>query len=178
LSDPRDEIWSANYKLWYDSEYNAERSDRLISRWQAVDDLTKVIVALTTSGSVVAGWALWSTSSFKVFWAVLAGTGAVLSIVSSSLGVPARLKDWSQSKADFSKVAIELQKLRLHMRVNPQFDVDKTLAAVDDLRAQFGDAVRRMRNDFLDTQSLREHCQTVVDKRVADDKQDQPGGQT
>ena len=162
MTDPRDEIWSAVYRLWYDTEYNAELSDRLVSRWQSFDDIGKVVVSLTASGSVIAGWALWAQGGFKHLWALLAGTGAVLSIVSSALGVPERLKSWGQSKGDFRTLAIQCQTLRLAIRVNPQFDVQQVVSSFEDLHKRFGETVGRMRNDFLDTTRLRLSCQAVV----------------
>lgn len=170
MTDPRDEVWAAVYRLWYDAEYNAELSERLVDRWQSFDDLSKVIVSLTATGSVVAGWALWAQGGFKHLWAVLAGVGAIISIVSSALGVPERLKVWAQSKGEFRAQAIRCQALRLAMRVDPQFDVREILGAFEDIRARFGETVGRLPSDILDTGRLRKACQSAVDELVKDEQ--------
>lgn len=170
MTDPRDEVWAAVYRLWYDAEYNAELSERLVDRWQSFDDFTKVIVSLTASGSVVAGWALWAQGGFKHLWAVLAASGAAISIVSSALGVPERVKIWAQSKGEFRAQAIRCQALRLAMRVDPQFEVREIVGAFEDIRARFGESVGRLPSDILDTGRLRRACQAAVDELVTDER--------
>ena len=169
MADARDEMWSVAYELWYDTEYNAELSDRLVSRWQVFDDFAKVVVALTASGSVLAGWTLWMQSGFKYMWAVLAGAGAVLSIVSTALGVPQRLKSWGQCKSDFRALAIGCQTLRVGMRVNPQFDVQQQLDSYNEVLKRFGETVGRMPNDFLETRKLQLNCQARVNTIVGEE---------
>jgi len=87
--DSRDEMWAVVYETWYDAGYNLEVATRMVDRTKATDDVTKVLVAVTASGSVVAGWALWSTEGFSIAWTCIAGFAALLSIVHGTLGIPA-----------------------------------------------------------------------------------------
>ena len=63
--DPRDRVWNAAYYLWYDTKYNAELGSRMVDRLKAIDDVTKVLVALTASGSAVAGRSLRAVAHFS-----------------------------------------------------------------------------------------------------------------
>lgn len=64
--DPRDKLWEATYKTYFES-FNMEiAAQNLIDRWQIVDELTKVLVALTASGSAVAGWTMWNNPNLKI----------------------------------------------------------------------------------------------------------------
>jgi hypothetical protein len=51
--DPRDELWNAAFNTYYDAYYEEIAADKMISRWQILDELTKVLVALTASGSAM-----------------------------------------------------------------------------------------------------------------------------
>ena len=123
--DPRDELWNATYDTLYFTYYNEILCDTLVRRWQITDDLTKVLVALTASGSAISGWALWSDQRFQFLWVGIAGFAALLSIVHSALGVPSRLKDWGDSKRRFASLRIELETFQYRMRVNPEFSTEE-----------------------------------------------------
>ncbi len=66
--DARDIIWDKVFEVFYDSYYYEMLSNKLISKWLAIDEITKVLVAITTSGSAIAGWALWNKEGFQYIW--------------------------------------------------------------------------------------------------------------
>ena len=131
-----DELWRATFYTYYDCFYNELVADRLIDRWQLVDDCTKVLVAITASTSALSGWALWSQPGYKVFWMTLAGLSALLAIVHTSLTVAHRLRDWGEIKRSFAGLRIELETLRFRMR----FDFEAT---VKDFKNEFKEYRRR-----------------------------------
>ena len=106
--DPRDELWNAIFETYYDALYNEILADKLIARWQIVDEFTKVIVALTASGSAIAGWSLWAQPGYQGLWECLAARAAVLSIVHASLSVAERLKDAGEIRRAFAGLRIDL----------------------------------------------------------------------
>lgn len=167
--DSRDQIWAAVYDTWYRCAYNRLLADRLVGRWQSIDDVTKVVVALTASGSVVAGWALWTQSGFRLVWLGLAGLGAILSIINSALGVPSRLKDWANSKSQFGLLEIELETCRWQMRIDPDFSIEDYSKRYEEFRKRFGEAVNQLRSDFLATARLAQACQRDLDERLNQD---------
>jgi hypothetical protein len=164
--DPRDELWNATYNTYYDSYYEEIAADTIINRWQLVDEYTKVLVALTVSGSAVSGWSLWSNPRFKIIWIILAGLGAVLAIVHSALGVPGRLKDWGESKRWFAMLRIDMETFMYRMRVNPDFSVDDFTNDFVEYRRRFGEGHQRIKNDILWKKGLEFKAQKELDKRL------------
>lgn len=122
IEDPRDELWNAAFRAYYDSYYEELVAAAMISRWEPLDDLTKVLVALTASGSAVTGWVLWQHPGFRTAWAVLAGCAAVLSILSGALRVSSRVKDWGDVWRKLAPVRVDFEALRDRMRVNSNFN--------------------------------------------------------
>jgi hypothetical protein len=161
--DLRDRLWKSAYYLWYNSSYNAELASRMVDRLKTIDDVTKVLVALTASGSAVAGWNLWSKSGFDLGWAALAGTGAVLAIVHGSLGIPARLKDWLEAKKDFLGLRSTVDALRSKMTNHPDFDPAEIEKLIADSAARFGEYEGRIPSDFFATARLKSQCQENID---------------
>ncbi len=65
VADPRDQLWKVAFYTYYQAYYVEMLISALIDRWQIVDETTKVLVALTASGSVVSGWVLWTQPHFR-----------------------------------------------------------------------------------------------------------------
>lgn len=161
-SDPRDEIWAAVWKDMYDAQYQYVLATKLVSRWRFFDDVTKVLVALTASGSAIAGWSLWKDEGYKVVWACVAGTGALIAIFHSSLGVPARVKSWTESWKSFARISSDFETLLAQMRIEPGFDVKAMTQQWMEIRKRHTDAVSQVDFDFLTTRGLRVAAQQEV----------------
>ena len=164
--DPRDEVWSTVFETWYLAAYNELVSGEVVRRWQFYDDATKVLVALTASGSAISGWVLWNDPYYKYIWLLLAGFSAVLSIVSSALGVPSRLKDWGDIKRGLSMLEIELGTFRSRMRINPEFNVEQFTKEYVEFRRRYGEIAQRMKSDLLATKKLSSRCQAMLDEQL------------
>ncbi len=147
--------------------------DRIINRWQIVDELTKVLVALTASGSALSGWALWSNPQFKIIWVVLAGLGAILAIFHSTLGVPGRLKDWGECKRWFAMLRIDLETFRHRMTFNPEFSVNDFTDDFVEYRRRYGEGIQRIKNDILWTKSLEIKAQAELNERLKNKNHEQ-----
>jgi hypothetical protein len=166
-TDLRDAIWNSAYYLWYDATYNAELATRMVDRLKLVDDVTKVLVAVTATGSAIAGWNLWSRSGFDYAWATLAGAGALLAIVHGSLGISARLKDWLEMKKDFLNLRVAVSALRDNMAHHPDFEAQRVDEALSGLKVKFGECEGRIPSDFFATSKLKLECQDRVDADIA-----------
>jgi hypothetical protein len=164
--NPRDTIWEKVFETYYDSYFCELVADKLVSRWQATDDITKLLVALTASGSAVSGWAFWQDSTLKWAWAAVAGVGALLSIEHASLGVSGRLKDWQDIKRDFSWLRVNLETFRQRMEIDPQFPIKEFTDEHAEYRRQLGDLVPRQKNDILRTRSLRRSAQSELNQAL------------
>ncbi len=121
--DPRAKLWQATFETYYDSYFQELSANRLLERWERFDDATKVLVALTASGSAIAGWTLWNEPGLKYVWATLAGSAAVMSVVHAALKVPERLARHFDSKSEFSGLRIALETFRHQMQIFPDYSV-------------------------------------------------------
>lgn len=169
--DVRDQIWKVAYLTWYDSAYNLELASRMVDRLKAIDDITKTLVALTASGSAVAGWQVWKNGGFDAAWALLAGLAAVLSICHGSLSISGRLKEWLETKRDFTSIEVDLKSFRYSMEIDPNFDVPKFQGKLDEFRTRFGEAVSRIPSDFFATSRLKLRCQVNLNARISGRKE-------
>jgi hypothetical protein len=104
-----DLFWQPTYEIFYAAYYRELASEALIARWQTIDIATAILVGLTTSGSAVAGWALWSTDSGKVIWVSIAGVASVASIVHGVMAVPGRVKTEEGVRRVFSALRVDLE---------------------------------------------------------------------
>lgn len=166
--DPRDQIWEATYETYYAAFYEELVSDSLINRWQWLDEITKVLVALTASGSAISGWALWNQPEFRYLWAFLAGLSAILAIAHTALDVPGRLRDHGDTRRFFSGLRIDLETFRYRMKVNAEFPVEQFTGELVEYRRRFGEGNNQLRSDILLTNDLREKCQSELNQRLGD----------
>ncbi len=164
--DPRDELWNAAFNTYYDAYYEEIAADKMINRWQILDEITKVLVAFTASGSAISGWALWSNQNFKYIWLILAGAGAVLALTHSTLGVSGRLKDWGEIKRWFATIRIDLETFRYRMTVDPEFPVDNFTKEFIDYRRRYGEGIQRLKNDIFRSNRLEKKAQSELNERL------------
>jgi hypothetical protein len=164
--DPRDAIWEKSFETYYQAYFFETLADRLIDRWQMTDEITKVVVALTATGSAVAGWALWQHEDLKLVWALFAGVAAVISIIHAALGVPGKLKDWEDFKRTFVALRVKLETFRHRMEIDPNFSVEDFTNDYTSMREEFGELVPRQKNDILRTRALRVSVQRDLNKKL------------
>ncbi len=167
-ADPRDELWQVSFETYYDAYFQELVADGLINDWQRVDEITRLLVALTASGSAVSGWALWTEPHFRLAWVFLAGAAAVLAIVHATLGVSGRLKDQGELKRRFSGLRTDLETFRYRMRVNRDFPLADFSAEFAEFRRRYSDAVQLLKNDLLETRAFDTRCQGVLNERLRD----------
>jgi hypothetical protein len=82
-------------------------ADRL--EWSKWWNLTfEIIIAIGTSG-VIAGWAIWSSTTFgKYFWPGFAGFVAVLTILKPILQLPLRIERYSKLWSGYNELAFDI----------------------------------------------------------------------
>ena len=164
--DPRDELWHAVYHTYYECYWREFVSDKMISGWEVVDVITKALVAVTASGSAVAGWQLWSQAGLQEVWAGLAGFAAIVAIVHAALGVPRRLADWGEVKRIFAGLRVDLETLRHRMRINPGFPVEDFTQEYVRYRQGYKDGIQLIKNDILLTRRVRQKSQADVNRHL------------
>lgn len=172
--DSRDALWAAASKTWFMIAFNEAFTEAVAGRWKVFDDVSKVIIALTASGSAVAGWALWQMPDYRTAWLVAAGAGAVLAILSTALGVAARLKDWDDSRREFSVLQNDVGTFRDRMRITPDFDVVTITKEYVEFRRRYGEVAQRLRHDLLATTRLKNACQDRITALAVQEGWEQP----
>jgi len=167
--EAREELWRASFDTYYDSLFEEITADSLITRWASVDEITKVLVMLTVSGSAVSGWALWNQPGYRVFWLVLSGVAALLSVVHTALGIPGRIKMHAEDKRRFASLRTDLETFRFRMRVQQDvFDVDQFMAEFLKYRKRYSENVQSLGNDIVRTSRFELKMQAEVNERLKD----------
>jgi len=166
-TDPRGELWVASFETYYDAFYEERLADALINKWGQLDDFTKIIVALTASGSAISGWALWGEQGWKIIWLACSGLAALLSIVHTALAVPNRIKAHADDKRRFAQLRTSLETFRYRLKVE-QFDAEMFNKEFVDFRKVYGDDISLLNNDTFRTRRFEMKIQMQVNEQVAD----------
>lgn len=165
--DDQNKLWNAVYNTYCDSYWYELMCEALVRRWLSFDDLSKILVAATASGSVISGWALWTEPAFRWVWVPIAGFSAIMAIVHTSLAVPRRVADHGEAKRRFTGLRIDLETLRYRMCVSPGVSPDDFTSEFTDLRNCFRDSVQLLKDDVLATGRLKNKVQDEVIRRLA-----------
>jgi len=165
--DKRDGIWNKVFEIFYDSFYFELLSSKIASKWLFVDEITKILVAITTSGSAIAGWSLWNKEGFQFIWIFLAGTGALLSVLHATLNVSNRVKEWTDMKRKFSSLKIECETNRGIMEMNPEFEIESHTNFYIEKKRVYGELYSNLPNDFLISKKFRINIQEEVNHSIS-----------
>ena len=105
-------IWEYIIEAFYDTFYEELMSEELSGRYETIDTVTSFMVAVTASGSAIAGWSLWNQPNWKPIWAIIAGIVFVLSISHGILGVTSRVKEQEELRREFLQLRLDFEKFR------------------------------------------------------------------
>lgn len=155
----RDEVWNATWDTFYDSYYHVILFEKLSKRWQTVDFVTKLLVAITTSSSAIAGWSLWNDDDFKIIWIILAGLASFISIVHTILNVNEKVKKYSDLSNKMSLIKHDFESLQNEMKIYPDFNVDSFFTKLEILRDKYINTLENHSIDFLTTDKIRNESQ-------------------
>jgi hypothetical protein len=167
--DSRDQLWEATFDTYYNSFYQELLSDELLIRWQRVDDIAKLLVALFAGSSAITGLVNFYASTLNLEWAwpVLTGFAALVAIVHKELAVPFRLRDHGENKRSFSALRLDLETFRYLMKIDANFAVDEFTKKFEEFRKRYSEEYRRLRVDSFVTTRLRASCQSELDEKIA-----------
>lgn len=172
--ESRDKVWEKSFVTYYDCYFEEMISESLVYRWGVLDDITKVLVALTASSSVVAGWTLWNVDGFKIVWLILAGFAAFLSIIHATLNVQSKVKEWEGLKKEFTELRINIETFRHKMEIDPEFDIEEFTQEFESQRSKFAGLMKRLNGDITRTKGFELKIQGKLNLRLSD--QIQNGG--
>jgi hypothetical protein len=94
VTDPeRLSRWEEAFRYYSLAYYYELLASALTRRWDRCGSGISFVIALTSSGSAISGWAVWHQNVVgSIVWAVLVGVAAVLSIIQSRLNVQSHIK--------------------------------------------------------------------------------------
>jgi len=164
--DSRDFLWNATFKVLYYSYYEELLAENLIKKWGILDCISKVLIAFTSTGSAIAGWALWQSEGFKSLWFIIAGLAAIFSILHSTLGVSNKLKEFGDRRRYFSSLRIELETFRHFMEIFPNFDLNKYSDKYENYRKLYSAGISNSPDDFLRTKKLETLVQDQLNYKI------------
>lgn len=145
----KDQLWDQVFDTLYESYFQELFSDYLVSRWRMIDDIAKVLIAITATGSAVSAWPLWAAPEGRVIWTIIAGFTSLTAIIHASLGVPAKLSQWVEIKQHFISLRIDLETLQHNMAIDPDFNLDEKVMLYNEMRKRYRDGMMRLQNDWF-----------------------------
>jgi hypothetical protein len=122
-------------------------------------------VAITATGSGVAGWQLWQQPGYQTLWAFMAGFVSVLAFVHGFLNASSRIKYWSDAKARAALLRHGFQTLRYRVNLEPA-KAQEFNAEYLEYAARYADFEASVKNsDFFLSPWLRNHVQEELNKK-------------
>jgi hypothetical protein len=128
-------------------------AESVVTRWQKIDLTVAILVAITASGSAIAGWSLWSEPGWKSLWVMIAGGTALISAVHGAAAIPTRIKEQEEIRRKFSGLRTGLQTFRQELKLG--VDGDTARKEFLELRRKLEDSVASSRKDIALTHSLQ-----------------------
>ncbi|MEY2482469.1 MAG: hypothetical protein QOK24_997 [Verrucomicrobiota bacterium] len=166
-TDPRTALYHECWKAYYNAYYSHLLADLVAGRWQTLDQIAKLLVALFSTGSAVAGWSFWTANTGgKMTWAVCAGVATVLSIVQSALAVSDRLKTMLESRGRMLRIRLQFETLFSGMRLDPEFDVVKVREKFATLQQEYVEAAAQMPKDWIYTSRDEANVQKTLNQKL------------
>ncbi len=161
-SRPIDLFWAPSWETLYQSYFHELSAESVVTRWQKIDLVVAILVAITASGSAIAGWSLWSEPGWKTLWVAIAGGAALISAVHGAAAIPTRIKEQEEIRRKFSGLRTGLQTFRQELTLG--VDGDAARKEYHELRRKFEESVANSRRDMALTENLQLLVQNRVDK--------------
>lgn len=172
LDYQRDQLWESSFTTYYDVYYEELLAEGSAKRWQYIDEVVRVLVAITASGLAVSAWTLWNHEGLRFLWSFLAGAIAVLSIAHAVMEGTRRVRDFSSTHRSLAHLRVDLETFRQRLQLDPEFDVDKYIQEFVALRGRFAESIDRARNDILEGGRFRALCQRRLNECLVHEIQD------
>lgn len=151
----RQAIENDAYLTWYNSKYQELICSKLFGRWQTTDTFVQIGIALTASGSAIAGWQLWELKEMKIIWAIISGLISILAICHKVFGVTNKIKTWSESSKAYSMIKNQLEILRYDINTSFDKNTDNIHKKLREIKTSYAEEdPKTPNNDLWLTKSL------------------------
>ena len=151
-----------SWKLYYRCEYQMAKLDMLGERWMHFDVPIRWLVAITATGSVVAGFAFWETSPGRIVWGSIAVLAAVGSITHGVLDTPGRIKSLQNELNTFSSLALDAEDLYSRLNASTDINLGEAEEEFQALRKRYNEGKISLKRDYLLTKKIRYRAKASV----------------
>jgi hypothetical protein len=162
----RDQLWRVSAETFYKVYYSESLTSALIKLWERWDEVAKFVIAITATTSVVSGWTLWNLPNFKIIWSIIAGLGAIFTILRANLKVPDRLRDLISVAQHLKGLRINLETFRYKMELDPNFVIEEFNDEFLGYRDQYSEDSQQLQNDIFLTKKRRIKVQEELDAEL------------
>jgi hypothetical protein len=154
--------WEETFRYYSLAYYYELLASALTRRWDRWGSGMGFVIALTSSGSAISGWAVWNQNiAGSIVWAVLVGIAAVLSIVQSQLNIRSHIKAQRRLRKRFSGIRNALQITLFDIVAGHDLaGIDKQLRTQ---RTRYFALAASIDPDFAETSALRERVRADRD---------------
>jgi hypothetical protein len=155
-----EELWSSGHTDHYACTYEEAVAEFLVSRWRLLDTVSKFLTAFTASGSSIAAWAIWASSTNgAIGWAVISGVAAVIALIHLSFGISDRIKEDTLIFATFQQLRLDLEIFQKKMLLRQNETLTAYINDYMDIAGKFGKAHALKRPDFFLTNKRQQIIQ-------------------
>jgi hypothetical protein len=103
--------WKDSFRYYRLAYYYELLASTLARRWDRWQSGINFLIALTSSSSMISGFAYWKSGVGRGIWAVLAVAASVLSIFQSTFNIESRIKKQRLLRKQFSQIRTALQRV-------------------------------------------------------------------
>lgn len=136
MSDNRDTshpVWDV-YDLYRTAKFNAMYYSIKLNRYSWLNSCTEIILAITTSSSVVAALWLWDTPIGKQIWKVLLVISAFLAVSKPIIKLTEKIRKYDEILAGYRTLEHDLMKITVLINQSMSYEKihrSKLLEAID-----------------------------------------------
>jgi hypothetical protein len=167
MTDPRDLIWDSAFEIYYKTYYEEILFDRLTKRMQRIDAGARYLIAVTASGSAIAGLSFWQNDQFKIIWAIISVLTALIAIAHSTQSIPKQLKEYMKAGGVAVSLRHEIENFRNDMNLNPAFDVNTANDELKGYRQKYVDLIISCPKDIFCSDKMENSVQDNLENRIA-----------
>jgi hypothetical protein len=166
--DPRDILWEESFDTYYETYFGELWSDHQIKQWMRIDFSMKFLIAITASGSAVAGLTLWSSSGGKIAWIVMSLIAALASIFQGAAQSGSLIKEHTKSNKAFAELRNELEDFRRGLNLDPQFDVGSKNEEFTKLKGKYREDASNAPQDWTEAYRAKREVQHNLNTMIGD----------
>lgn len=156
--------WEPGFQTLYEAYYQERLSEALVARWQWINTVIASLVAVTASGSAIAGLELWNVPGMRYVWFSIAAIASGASIVNGVIGVPTRVKEQEDLRKLFSELRVNLETFRQQLIIG--LDLVQAGNEYKIFRQRLAEGIASANPGIAHTEGLGKRVQSQLDQEL------------